>query len=246
MRPAAVGFQCPDDVADGQRQQRPLRTAFGGRQTSGRPYVTWTLLLVNILGFIAQGFPLSSNTAINKFTFDYLDSNFAIASQHQYYRLLTGAFLHVAIWHIAVNMLVLLMLGPALEAMLGRVRYLALYLLSAAGGGVLVYLVKDANYATLGASGAIYGLFSAYWVMARRVRADTSAITGTIVLNLIISVTFPGISLWGHLGGLITGVLVGTVFAFSGARRWHLQLAGLVAVAAVLVVATLIRTASLT
>jgi membrane associated rhomboid family serine protease len=249
MRPASVGFQCPDDVAAGHKQtgqQRPLRTAFGGRQTGGRPYVTLTFLALNVLAFIAQGFPVSSNAPLNHFTSDYIDSNFFIAAQHQYYRLLTGAFLHVAIWHIAVNMLVLLLVGPALEAMLGRVRYIALYLLSAIGGGVLVYLVEGIGYSSLGASGAIFGMFAAYWVLARRVRADTSAITGTIVLNLIISVTFPGISLWGHLGGLITGGLIGAVFAFSGARRWHLQLVGVVAIAAILVVATLIRTSSLT
>ena len=105
--------------------------------------------------------------------------------------------------------------------MLGRVRYIALYLLSAIGGGVLVYLVKGPGYSSVGASGAIFGLFAAYWVLARRVRADTSAITGTIVLNLIISVTFPGISLWGHVGGLITGALIGAVFAFAPSRRWH-------------------------
>ena len=246
MRPASVGFQCPDDVADGRRQQRPLRTAFGGRQTGGRPYVTVTMLVLNILAFIAQGFPISSNTPANKFTNDYVAFNFDIASLHQYYRLLTGAFLHIAIWHIAVNMLVLVLVGPALEAMLGRLRFTAVYLLSGIGGNVLAYLLKGPAYASLGASGAIFGMFAAYWVLARRVRADTSAITGTIVLNLIISVTFPGISLLGHLGGLITGGLVGAVFAFSPPRKWQVQLAGVVAVAAVLVVATLIRTSSLT
>jgi membrane associated rhomboid family serine protease len=246
MRPAAVGFQCPDDVAGARREQRPLRTAFGGRQTGGRPYVTLVFLALNILAFIAQGFPVSSNSRVNQFTLDYLDYNAKIAVKHEYYRLLTGAFLHVSIWHIAVNMLVLVMVGPALEVMLGRVRYVALYLLSAIGGGVLVYLVEDIQYSALGASGAIFGLFAAYWVLARRVRADTSAMTGTIVLNLIISVTFPGISLWGHLGGLITGAVVGSVLAFAPPRRWPLQLAGLVAIAAVLVVATLIRTSALT
>ncbi len=246
MRPASVGFQCPDDVAGARREQRPLRTVFGGRQTGGRPYVTLIFLGLNILAFIAQGFPLSTNKALNQFSVDYYDYNFDIASLHQYYRLLTGAFLHVAIWHIAVNMLVLVLVGPALEAMLGRLRYTALYLLSAIGGGVLVYLVKDPQYSAVGASGAIFGLFAAYWVLARRVRADTSAMTGTIILNLVISVTFPGISLWGHLGGLITGAVVGAVYAFTPARRWPLQLAGVVAVAAILVVATLVRTSALT
>ena len=246
MRPASVGFQCPDDVADGHRQQRPLRTVFGGRQTGGRPYVTMIMLGLNILAFIAQGFPLTQNTQPNHFTNDYVAYNFDIAALHQYYRLLTGAFLHIAIWHIAVNMLVLLMIGPALEAMLGRVRFTALYLLSGIGGNVLAYLLKGPAYASLGASGAIFGMFAAYWVLARKVRADTSAITGTIVLNLIISVTFPGISLYGHLGGLITGALVGAAYAFTPPRRWPLQLAAVVAVAALLVIATVIRTHSLT
>jgi membrane associated rhomboid family serine protease len=245
MRPASVGFQCPDDVADGRRSQRPLRNVFGAPQLGGRPYVTWTLLGLNILAFILQGFPISSGTAANKFTLDYVTANSAIAFGHQYYRLLTGTFLHIAIWHIAVNMLVLLLIGPALEAMLGKLRYTSLYLLSAIGGSVLTYVLKGPAYVSLGASGAIYGLFAAYWVLARRVGADTSAITGTIVLNLIISVTFPGISLLGHVGGLITGGLLGAVFAFSRGR-WPIQLAGIGAMAVILVVATALRTASLT
>ncbi len=248
MRPASVGFQCPDDAAAGQ--QRPLRTRFGAVQKTGRPYVTLSLLVLNILGFILQGFPITTVSNGNKFTNDYATFNYYIAHAHEYYRLLTGAFLHIAIWHIVVNMLVLLMVGPPLEAMLGRLRFSALYLLSAIGGGVLPYLLLGEDSATIGASGAIFGLFSAYWVLAKRVDADTSGITGIIVLNLIISVTFPGVSLYGHLGGLITGALVGGVFAFSsgrlGARRWQIQLGGVLAVAAVLVIATLVRTAALT
>jgi membrane associated rhomboid family serine protease len=138
------------------------------------------------------------------------------------------------------------MVGPALEAMLGRLRFTVLYLLAGIGGNVLAYLLKNEFYSSLGASGAIFGLFAAYWVLARRARADTSSITGVIVLNLIISVTFPGISLYGHLGGLITGGLVGTVFAYGATRRWPVQAGGVAAVAALLVVATLVRTAALT
>jgi membrane associated rhomboid family serine protease len=248
MRPAAVGFQCPDDVAAGRATQRPLRNQFGGPARAGRhAYVTLILVALNVVGFILQGFPLTtSDLNTNKFTGDYASFNAPIAYFHEYYRLLTGAFLHVAIWHIAVNMLALFLVGPALEAMLGRARFIALYLLSAIGGNVLAYVVKDPSYVSVGASGAIYGMFAAYWVLARRVRADTSAITGTIVLNLIITVSFPGISLFGHLGGLIIGALLGAVFAFSGARRWPLQLGGIVAVAVILVVATLARTAALT
>ena len=245
MRPAPVGFQCPDDVAQGRRVQRAPRNQFGVRQGSGRPYVTLTMLAINVVAFLLQGFPISSNAVPNKFTQDYVSFNAAIAINHEYYRLLTGAFLHIAIWHIAINMLVLVMVGPALEAMLGRLRYTVLYLLAGIGGNVLGYLVKGLGYSSLGASGAIFGLFAAYWVLARKLRADTSAITGIIVLNLIISVTFPGIALFGHLGGLIVGGMVGAVFAFSGPKRWPLQVGGVAAVAVILVVATLLRTPSL-
>ncbi len=244
MRPASVGFMCPDDASAGSTQ-RPLRTRFGGVQRGGRPYVTWTILGLNVLGFILQGFPITSIAIGNKFTNDYASFNYYIAHNHEYYRLLTGAFLHYAIWHIAINMFVLLLVGPALEFMLGRWRYIALYVLSAIGGNVLAFAAKDLSYASVGASGAIFGLFAAYWVLARRVGADTSGITATIILNLVISVTFPGISLFGHVGGLITGAIIGAIYAYSG-RQLKWQVVGLVAVAAVLVVVTMVRTASLT
>jgi membrane associated rhomboid family serine protease len=248
MRPAAVGFQCPDDVAAGRAVQRPLRNQFGGPARAARhAYATMIFVALNVVAFILQGFPLTTaDLNGSTFTGDYASYNLAIVVNHEYYRLLTGAFLHVAIWHIAVNMLALVLVGPALEAMLGRVRFVALYVLAAIGGNVLAYVVKEPGYVSVGASGAIYGLFAAYWVLARRVRADTSAITGTIILNLIITVTFPGISLYGHLGGLVVGGLLGALFAFSGGRRWPLHVAGMVAIAVILVVATLVRTASLT
>ena len=247
MRPASVGFQCPDDAAAGRAVQRPLRNQFGARAETGRrPYATFVFVALNILGFILQGFPLSSNDRLNRFSLDFSAYNGFIAINHEYYRLLTGAFLHVAIWHIAVNMFALIIVGPALEAMLGRVRFVTLYLLAAIGGNVLAYLVKDIQYVSVGASGAIFGMFAAYWMLARRIRADTSMITGTIVFNVVISVALPGISLFGHLGGLLVGALVGGVFAFSGARRWHVQAAGIAVIAAVMVAATLIRTTTLT
>jgi membrane associated rhomboid family serine protease len=245
MRPASVGFQCPDDVAAGAKQQRPLRNQFGAKQVYGRAYVTFTMLALNIIGFILQGFPLTDKP-LNQFSADYASWNAGIAFNHEYYRLLTGAFLHVAIWHIALNMFVLVMVGPAVEAMLGRLRFTALYLLAGIGGNVLAYVVKDANYVSVGASGAIFGLFAAYWVLARKMRADTSAMTGTIVINLLLSVTISGISLWGHIGGLITGAVIGAVFAFGGAKRVNLQVAGVVGVALILVVATIVRTSTLT
>jgi membrane associated rhomboid family serine protease len=242
MRPAAVGFQCPDDVAAGRAEQRPLRNQFGTQLRASRPYVTLTFIAINVVCFILQGFPISTVDPNRQQFTDRFDSfNFSIGQDHEYYRLLTGTFLHVAIWHIAVNMLALIMVGPALEAMLGRIRFIALYLLAGIGGSALAFVVKGPLYDNLGASGAIFGMFAAYWVLARRVRADTSQITGTIVLNLIISVAVPGISLFGHVGGLIVGAMVGAVFGFLGRRPAAVQAGGIAVVALIIVAAVAIR-----
>src|ERR1700710_1248838 len=91
MRPASVGFMCPDDANVTSNAGRPLRTRFGGIQRGDKPYVTLTLLAMNVVAFFLQGFPISSNARINQFTVDYSSFNGYIAINHEYYRLLTGA-----------------------------------------------------------------------------------------------------------------------------------------------------------
>jgi membrane associated rhomboid family serine protease len=98
---------------------------------------------------------------------------------------------------------------------LGRVRYLALYALSALGGSVLVYLLTPVNVPTLGASGAIFGLFGATLVLSRKLNFDMRWIVGLIVINLVITFVVPSISWQGHVGGLLTGAAVGAVLAYT-------------------------------
>src|SRR5262249_33619762 len=125
----------------------------------------------------------------------------------QWYRLITSAFLHAqpgsgfGIFHILFNMYALILVGPALERLLGRVRFLSVSLISALGGSVLSYLIAAPTVYSLGASGAIFGLFGAWFVLAKRLRLGARQVVGLIVLNLVISFGVPGIAWQAHVGG---------------------------------------------
>ena len=197
MREAAVGFQCPDCVREGNKTLRARRTVFGGRAGDGR--VTRLLLALNIAGFLYQ--LTVGDVATHRFGMVPL----AVADG-EYYRLLTAAFLHFGIFHIVFNMFALYSLGPAVEAHLGWPRYLALYLLSAFGGSLASYALSPLNIEGAGASGAIYGLFGAYFVINHRLGRDTSQILGLLGVNILISFMYADFIDWrAHLGGLAVG-----------------------------------------
>jgi membrane associated rhomboid family serine protease len=144
--------------------------------------------------------------------------------------------------HIAFNMLALYFVGPALEIALGRLRYGALYVLSALGGSVLAYLLAALNSNTAGASGAIFGLFGALFVVGRKFNMDVRGIVGVIVLNLVITFVIPlvggqSISWQGHIGGLVTGAVVAAAFVYAPRARRTLVQAGASAALLVLFVA---------
>lgn len=132
--------------------------------------------------------------------------------QGQWYRLLTGAFLHLDIQHIAFNMLALAIIGSPVEALLGPVRFLVAYLLAGIGGSVASYLFGSPIVDAVGASGAIFGCFGAYFVMARRRHWDLRTVTVLIVINLVFSFADPGVDWLGHLGGLVVGALIAWAF----------------------------------
>lgn len=126
---------------------------------------------------------------------------------HEYWRLLTSGFLHLSVMHIAVNMISLYILGTMLEPILGTARFLMVYLTSLFGGSAAVALLAGENTATAGASGAIYGLMGAMLVIVLKLKARAGQVVAIIAINLFISVSVPGISLVGHLGGLLFGTL---------------------------------------
>jgi membrane associated rhomboid family serine protease len=219
MRDAAVGHQCVECVEAGARTVRQPRTHFGGRQRSAIPVITYALIAINVLAFVVQ---MASGT---------LERDLALwppgVAQGQFYRLVTAAFLHYGAMHLLFNMWALYVVGPPLEAWLGRLRFGALYALSGLGGSVLVYLVSPLNTATAGASGAIFGLFGAMFVVGRKLTLDVRGIVAVIVINLVFTFVAPAISSqqisWqGHVGGLVTGALVGAAYVYPPRERRNL------------------------
>ncbi len=210
MRSAAVGHQCVDCVKEGAKSVRAPRTQFGGKARTGTPVVTYGLIAVNVLMFVLQMASKNLESELTLWTP-------GVAIHDQYYRLVTSAFLHYGAAHLLFNMWALYVVGPPLEAWLGRLRFGALYALSGLGGSVLVYLLSPLGSATAGASGAIFGLFGAIFVVAKRLRLDVRWVAAVIVINLVFTFVGPAlgtgsISWQGHVGGLVTGAAVAAAY----------------------------------
>lgn len=234
MRSAAVGHQCPECVAAGAQSVAPVRTAFGGRAGATRPIVTYVLIAVNVLAFVLQ----SAAPALEP---DLVLWSPGVASG-EYWRLVTSAFLHYGLTHLLFNMWALYVVGPPLEMWLGRLRFGALYALSALGGAVLVYLLSPLNTGTAGASGAVFGLFGAMFVVGKRLDLDIRGVAVIIVLNLVFTFVYPlisshNISWQGHIGGLVTGAVVAWAYAYAPRDRRNAIQGGVSAALVVLFVA---------
>ena len=219
MRDAAVGHQCEECVRAGARTVRQPQTQFGGRAGSTTPIVTYGLIALNVLVFVAQSASSSLERELTLWPR-------AVAADGDLYRLITSAFLHYGITHLLFNMWALYVVGPPLEMWLGRLRFGALYVLSALGGSVLVYLLAPLDSSTAGASGAVFGLFAATFVVAKKVNVDVRWVVVLIGINLVITFTVPSISWQGHLGGLITGGLVAVAYAYAPREHRNLVQAG--------------------
>ena len=249
MRDAAVGFHCPECVREGSKSVREARTAFGGRLGAGGQ-VTYVLLGLNVVVFLLDLVLRGQRDLV----VDFGNLGLALgpdgpigAGAGEYYRLLTAAFLHANVLHLVLNMGALMMLGPAIEEQLGRVRFLALYLLSALGGSVASLRFSDPGQLGVGASGAIFGLFCAQYLIARRLGGDTAGILGIVAVNLVIGFVIPVIDWRAHLGGLVVGGLVTAVYAMAprGRERSVVQAAGCVLVLLLLVALVVLRVGQL-
>jgi membrane associated rhomboid family serine protease len=174
--------------------------------------VTATLIIINVAAFIAE-------QAIPSLELRGAMAGGPVYFNDQWYRLVTSMFLHINILHIGMNMLSLYWIGRVVEPALGRWRYLGLYMVSGFGGSVACYLFVQPYVASLGASGAIFGLLGAYFMLARRARADTSGIMVVIGINLVYSFAVPGISWQAHIGGLVTGAILAAVFGLARHRK---------------------------
>jgi len=254
MRPAAVGFHCPDDVKLANRESRGARTSAGApvRSVASRPYVTWALLAANIGVYLITA--LSPGGEVNDphrstLYSDWFLSPYLVAHNHEYGRLIGSAFLHYDLLHIASNMLALWIIGPHLERVLGWWRYVGLYLLAGFGGGVAVYTFGARSTEVVGASGAIFGLFAAALLFVRELGLDRRTLVFTIVLNFALTFSISSISKLGHVGGFVVGGAA--AFALAGvpwARRKvpvGAQVAGLAGILLALIGAVFYRTSVL-
>jgi membrane associated rhomboid family serine protease len=254
MNEASVGHQCPECVAQGRRTQRPARTAFGGTAAGQQGTVTKILIAVNVAvllfgvllagGRAAIGGGLFTGaSAVQAFGAVIAHTTYLGPDGHVYlgpvagaqafpgvddggwYRLLTAMFIHYGLIHLLMNMWALWVLGRQLEAVLGRGRFLALYLLGGLGGNVAAYLFSP-NALSAGASTALFGLFAAFAIVVKRLGGNLASVIPILVINLILTFSIPGISIAGHLGGLVTGAMVGAGLAYAPRNaRTQVQLA---------------------
>jgi membrane associated rhomboid family serine protease len=209
------------------------------------------LVGINVVIYLVE---LANNKVVHYFEMVGLARDAVLGGQlvgvadHQYYRLITAAFLHATIpLHILFNMWALVIVGPPLEQALGRLRFIVVYLMSALGGSVAFYYLSAPNVPSVGASGAIFGLFGAWFVVARRLHLDARGILVLIGINLVISFTIPSIAWQAHVGGLVTGAALTAAYAYAPRQQRMLVQAGAtLGLLALLIVATVVRTHQLT
>lgn len=237
---APVGVQCVDCVREARAAIPATRTVLGGTVRGGRPLVTLSLIALCAVSYVLQ-IALGWESWTSRLAFA------PVLGDVEPWRFLTSAFVHSdQPLHILLNMYALWVVGPELESMLGRIRFVALYVLSAIGGSVAVLLFADPGAwswvtATVGASGAVFGLFGAILIVLRRLRRDARGMLVVIGLNFVIGFVVPNISWQGHLGGLITGTAVGALYAFAPKeRRRVVGIVGTAVVATALVAAALV------
>ena len=223
-----VGIRCPDHATAGGKTAAPRRVArTASRSLSAYgPFVTFTLIGINVGIFLLQLLMGAGLTANSGWIYEHgvlvssaVDSSGQVVgvAEGEWWRLLTATFLHYGPLHLGLNMLVLWFIGPPLEEYFGHWRYLLVYLVSGLAGSAGA-LIWSPNALTVGASGAIWGIMGAALVLeGRRIWVFGGQAMGLVVFNLAITFLIPGISIGGHVGGLIGGGLC--ALAFSSFRR---------------------------
>lgn len=245
MVPGSVGFQCPDCVAQGMRETRQNELPHGGtrvanpRTTSIALIVTnaivWLAILltgwhrsrlVDLLALYPDGQCYSGNSAYLLGKAECLQVGYQWVDgvgTGAFWQVITSGFTHVEIMHIGFNMLVIWMLGPNLERILGRVRFLTIYFLAMLGGAASVMWLSESYIPVVGASGAIYGLLGALLVVAIRYKGDVRNILIWLAINVAFSFAVPNISWQGHLGGFLIGTAATALIVYLPKDKRNLQ-----------------------
>jgi membrane associated rhomboid family serine protease len=272
MHPASVGFQCPSCVKEGARSTRTGLLPYGGERVADPRLTTYVLIalnaivwvlitasggakssLVDKLGLIPQGvcsgpnggyYPNVTTASIcNAQTPGHWVNGVADGS---YWQVLTSLFTHITVLHIGLNMLSLYFIGPPLEMILGRARYLAVYFIGGVAGSAAVMLFSGTSEVTYGASGAIFGVMGALLVVGVRARLNMQQLWVWLGINLVFTFTASGISWQGHLGGLAGGAATAAVLAWAPKKqRTVVQTTGLAAISVLVLVLIAVRAAAL-
>jgi membrane associated rhomboid family serine protease len=214
MTTTPVGMRCPECA---KQRTKVMRI----RERTTTPTVTYALIAINVIAFLAeQGqFSLFGSNIHGRVIGEGVLDRFHIATEHEYWRLVSSAFLHVNLVHIGFNMYLLYVLGLMLEPALGRLRFTLIYFTALLAGSFGALLATSEP--SLGASGAVFGLMGAAAVelRARRMSVMESGIGGLIVINLVLSFTLAHISVGAHIGGLIGGALAALALRAADERR---------------------------
>jgi membrane associated rhomboid family serine protease len=215
MTPTPVGMRCPECA----RERTKVKTVRSGPSV---PIVTRTLIAINLIVFLAEtatGAPLGGGGGGTVFNHGVLFGPL-ISPGHEYQRLLFSGFLHDGILHILFNMVFLYIMGQMLEPAIGHVNFAVVYLVSLLAGSFGALLFQP-DAASVGASGACFGVLGALIVVAyyRGISIWQSGLGLTLVINIVFSLSVPGISIGAHVGGVIGGAICGWLMVQLGERR---------------------------
>jgi membrane associated rhomboid family serine protease len=248
MTSTSVGMRCPECAGERTR----VRRAAAAASSAAAPYATYALIGLNAIAFLAElmggggagsigggGSDLIGDgglcgNAIADGGICGIDGTAIASDGGEVYRLVTGAFLHAGPLHLLFNMFALYVLGTLIEPAIGTPRFLGIYFAALFAGDFGALLLSDPNEVTVGASGAIFGLMAAAFVIARQRGIDevASQIGLFVVLNLVFTFSIPGISIGGHIGGLVGGALAALLVAAverraSGGVSTAIEVAGI-------------------
>jgi membrane associated rhomboid family serine protease len=226
MTSTPVGMRCPECA----RQRTKVRTM---RSMTDEPRLTYVLIGISVLAFLGETFS-GGGIGGSGTLFDEGALWRGAIQDGEYWRLITAGFLHDGLPHLLFNMLGLYILGTILEPAIGTPRFAVIYFVSLLCGSFGALLQEDVG-ATVGASGAVFGLMGALFVVMRRIGRDVSAVVVILGINVVIGFTVPGIDWRAHLGGLIVGAMLAFVFAHVPRKsRTVWSIAGCVLVAALI------------
>lgn len=233
--PAAVGYHCPDCMKEARKSapRTKSRAVIALRSGSSTPVVTYSIIALCVVIYIAQLFSSQVTDAL---------FYHPVLTEVQPWRMVTSLFVHSpgSLLHIMFNMFSLFVIGPPLELALGRMRFLSLYLLSGLGGSVAVLLLTPLT-GVLGASGAIFGLLGAFFIIQRSLGGRNVQIMIVIAINLVLGFVIPNVAWQAHLGGLIVGGIVAYVLLKTRVpRKKNQQTLLLLSVFAGLIVLTVV------